>query len=49
MKKYIELKRTYLSFLFYDVMAWAFKVGNWRTLRKESRTYYKIIKITANN
>lgn len=44
--KIIQLLRAKYSMLFFDCLAYLFRVDKWTNLRKESNTIYKLLKIT---
>lgn len=47
MKRKLLLIETYASFLFWDIMAWLICGDSWTELRRQSKTIYKLIKITS--
>jgi hypothetical protein len=41
--------KAYLSMLYYDVLAWIFKVDKWSNLRKQSRAVYlQVVRLTKD-
>ena len=41
--------KAYLSMLYYDVLAWFFKVDKWSNLRKQSRAVYlEVVRLTED-
>jgi hypothetical protein len=42
--------KAYLSMLYYDVLAWFFKVDKWSNLRKQSRAVYlEVVRLTKDD
>jgi hypothetical protein len=42
--------KAYLSMLYYDILAWIFRVDKWSNLRKQSRAVYlEVVRLTAND
>jgi hypothetical protein len=42
--------KAYLSMLYYDILAWVFKVDKWSNLRKQSNeVYLEVVRLTAND
>ena len=41
--------KAYLSMLYYDVLAWIFRIDKWSNLRKQSNeVYLEVVKLTSD-